>query len=236
MVCAAFTGLFLSVGVLVVYSFGVLISSMSSEFGWRIIERSTLFTAFSLASTAGGLVWGLVADRFGGRAIVLIASLSLAQAAGYQSVLNLSLIGGRLLIGLLIDRVFAPHVMMGVLLITTAGFLILRLANGSLGYCLAAATIGLAIGAEVDFLGFMVIHYFPSTGFTLNFAVTFSSYALSASVAPLFFGWLAKTSGGYEIDLPIFAVVTLALALLMLCLPDYTTCQSLNAAQPELSD
>ena len=33
-VFAAFWGLLLSVGVLVVYSYGVLISAMSAEFGW----------------------------------------------------------------------------------------------------------------------------------------------------------------------------------------------------------
>ncbi len=77
-VAAAFIGLLLSVGVLVVYSFGVLISAMSAEFGWGSVERSTLFAAFSLSATVGGVLWGVVADRRGGRFTVLLSSVLLA--------------------------------------------------------------------------------------------------------------------------------------------------------------
>ena len=64
-VCAAFVGLLCSVGVLVVYSFGVLVSSMAQDFGWDPVQRSTLFVAFSLSGTVAGPVWGVIADRAG---------------------------------------------------------------------------------------------------------------------------------------------------------------------------
>lgn len=382
---AAFFGLLLSVGVVVVYSFGVLISAMSAEFGWGRVEAATLFAAFSLSATLGGLLWGTLADRVGGRPTVLVSSALLAvsfltlaampgdlvathllfigigllgsgtlpptfasvivgwfdrrrglalgvamtgvgagaallppiaaalvtgfgwrqtyvflalavlllmmpvtylflhpnpqasaqrgaggaarrqamtaalkerkawilaifalltggilvngvttfvpllesrgetltEAARYQAVLGISLILGRVLIGGLIDRVFAPLVMMGVLFATFAGFLALHEAMSPLAYLLAAAGIGLAVGAEVDFLGYMVSRYFPPAAFATIFAAMFSMYALGASLAPLVFGWLAQSSGGYGDGILISAGLTLLLALSMLMLPRY---------------
>lgn len=393
-VAAAFVGLLLSVGVLVVYSFGVLISAMSAEFGWGSVERSTLFAAFSLSATVGGVLWGMVADRRGGRFTVLLSSVLLAvsflalsvmpgnpvamhllfaligllgsgtlpptfasvvvgwfdrhrglalgismtgvgagaallppiaaalttgfgwrntylvfavailllmmpiavillrqhpdapaqrsdapvlrrealraaaregrswilglfalftgailvtsvatfvpilesrgetvmEAARYQSVLGLSLIAGRILIGVLIDRVFAPYVMMAVLLATAAGFLVLHEASSPLAYIIAAAGIGLSVGAEVDFLGFMVSRYFPPAAFATIFAVMFSTYALGASLSPLFFGWFVQASGGYGPGIMIFAGTTLLLALSMLALPRYATAETSGTA------
>ncbi|MFB0614303.1 MFS transporter [Aurantiacibacter poecillastricola] len=384
-VFAAFWGLLLSVGVLVVYSYGVLISAMSAEFGWGALEASTLFAAFSFSSTAGGILWGMFADRRGGRLTVLISSALLAgcffalsllpgnllvmhllfaaigflgsgtlppifssivvgwfdrhrglalgatmagvgvgaailppltalmtaefgwrqaisvlglavivlmipvaalllrehrharemrtkrsggrreairlafnqrngwllalfalltggilvtsvtmfvpilqdrgetvaNAALYQSILGASLIGGRFFIGLLIDRIFAPYVMLTVLFVTTAGFFILYFASTPLAYLLAAVGIGLAVGAEVDFLGFMVSRYFPREAFATIFAVMFAMYSLGASSVPLGFGWLAETTGGFGLGIMLFGVLMFGLALMMLLLPGY---------------
>jgi len=148
---------------------------------------------------------------------------SVASAALYQSILGASLIAGRLLIGFLIDRIFAPYVMMVLLFVTTLGFFLLYQASTPLAFSLAAVGIGLAIGAEVDFLGFMVSRYFPRAAFASIFAVMFSMYALGASLAPLLFGWLAEANGSFGPGLLLFCGMMLALALSMLALPRYTS-------------
>ncbi|NNE37499.1 MAG: MFS transporter, partial [Gammaproteobacteria bacterium] len=326
-VSAAFVGLLLSFGVLVVYTFGVISSAMSAEFGWGNVERGTLFAALSFPGIIGGPLWGLLADRIGGRRVVILASILLAigfcfivlipenravvylyfailgfigsgtypppyasvvvgwfqkyrglalgvtmtsvgvgaaalppiaailtetygwrltyvffglamlivmvpiiarflhafpdlelkennkgqvpaiekkqsnllalvkeafshpktwillsfaffsgavlvtvvsnfvpilqsrgetvlQAASYQSVLGISLIMGRLCIGGLIDRIFAPYIMAIVVVLAAAGLLSLYSGSSAGIYIFAAVGIGLTIGAEVDFLGF----------------------------------------------------------------------------------
>ncbi len=75
---AAFMGMLFSVGVLVVYSFGVLTSSMAADFGWTHIQRSALFVSFSLCSTVAGPIWGAIADRVGPRRVVIVSSILLA--------------------------------------------------------------------------------------------------------------------------------------------------------------
>jgi MFS family permease len=79
-VAAAFVGLLFSVGVLVVYSFGVLASSMAAEFGWSPVQRSMLFVSFALCSTVAGPIWGAIADRVGARRVALTSAILLAAS------------------------------------------------------------------------------------------------------------------------------------------------------------
>jgi MFS family permease len=82
-----FLCLLFSVGVLVVYSFGVLSPAIGNEFGWSNIERSTLFLAFSLSSVVAGPIWGAIADRIGAKPVVII-SLILLGAARFRLVMQ----------------------------------------------------------------------------------------------------------------------------------------------------
>lgn len=138
-----------------------------------------------------------------------------------QSVLGISLIAGRLVVGGLIDRIFAPRVMMVVLFITAIGFVAMHQATTPLAYVLAAAGIGLALGAEMDFLAFLVSRYYTRSAFGTLFAFLFSGYALGASFGPLVFAWLNATLGSYQPGLAIFAALTALLALSTLLLPRY---------------
>lgn len=74
---ATFISLLFSVGVLVVYSFGVLTSSMAAEFGWSDLQRSMLFVSFALCSTVAGPIWGAIADRVGARRAALTSAVLL---------------------------------------------------------------------------------------------------------------------------------------------------------------
>ncbi|WP_321794909.1 MFS transporter [Caballeronia sp. J97] len=75
---AAFVGLLFSIGVLVVYSFGILTGAIALDFTWSEFQRSSLFVSFSLCSTIAGPVWGAVADRIGSRRVVIVSSILLA--------------------------------------------------------------------------------------------------------------------------------------------------------------
>jgi len=76
-VAGAFIALLFSVGVLIVYSFGVLSTAIVTEFGWTNIQRSTLFVAFSICSVIAGPVWGAVADRAGARRVAIVSAVLL---------------------------------------------------------------------------------------------------------------------------------------------------------------
>jgi MFS family permease len=93
---ASFVGMLLSVGVLVVYSFGVLTSAMAADFGWSNIQRSGLFVSFSLCATLAGPVWGAIADRVGGRRVAIVSSVLLAAGFGVLATIPNSLLGAHL--------------------------------------------------------------------------------------------------------------------------------------------
>jgi MFS family permease len=382
----AFLGMFLSMGVLVVYSFGVLATAMAEDLGISFSQLTTIFMVYSLSVVVACPVWGVLVDRFGGRKITIISSLMLAglfclltvlprnvtyvymafiaiglfasgtlpapyasivvgwfdkrrglalgvtmmgigvgaaaipplsaillahfgwrntfllyaflivfvcvpmmvaflkphpaavsarvaslneprlnllkqaatmpttwmlaifalltgiimvgsvttfvpmlqaqgmtrsQAAGYQSIVGISLILGRIIVGGLIDRIFAPRVMMAVLAITSLGYFSMYSANSPAAYALSAAGIGLAIGAEMDFLAFLVSRYYAKPAFGTLFGFFFAMYALGAAFGPLTVGWLAATYGSYQPGLLVLGVATVVLMLSMLLLPRY---------------
>lgn len=86
-----FVCLLFSVGVLVVYSFGVLAPSMGDEFGWSNVQRSTLFVSFSICSVISGPIWGGIADRVGVKRVVVASTILLAACFGGVSLLPNSL-------------------------------------------------------------------------------------------------------------------------------------------------
>lgn len=133
----------------------------------------------------------------------------------------MSLIVGRVIIGGLIDRIFAPRVMMAVLCVTAIGFFAMYHATSPLAYVLSAAGIGLAIGAEMDFIAFLVSRYYVKAAFGTLFALLFSAYALGASFGPLLVAWLATTLGSYQPGLLLLAGLTVLLMLSTLLLPRY---------------
>ena len=65
-------------GVLVVYSFGVLASAMAEDLALSRTQLPSVFMVFSLSVVLAGPVWGALTDRFGGRSITIISSILLA--------------------------------------------------------------------------------------------------------------------------------------------------------------
>jgi len=70
-VAASAVGLTLSIGTLLVFSFGVFVRPLSAEFGWTRTQLSGAITASQYTLAASGWIWGALIDRFGPRLVVL---------------------------------------------------------------------------------------------------------------------------------------------------------------------
>ena len=139
MVVAAGVGLTLSLGTLLVSSFGVFVRPLSAEFGW---SRTALFGAVAAsqyALAASGWAWGSLVDRFGPRAVllpsvviisVLFASLSLLT----QSIWHLYLVCAAV-----------PLLAGGASPLGYSGALV-RAFDGRLGLALGLALTGIGVG------------------------------------------------------------------------------------------
>lgn len=142
-------------------------------------------------------------------------------AALTLSVLGGASLGGRLLVGRLLDRFAAPRVAFAMLMPSAVGILILsRAATLAMG-CLATALIGLGGGAEADVIPYLLTRYFGLRAFSTLYGLTWTFYAFAGAAGPIILGRAFDLTGSYTSTLTVFAVAMALGASLMLLLPGY---------------
>jgi len=117
-------------------------------------------------------------------------------AAMAQSMMFLAVTTGRLVTGWLMDRFFAPHVALAFLLAPIAGLSMLAMDIPDGLAIVAALMIGLAVGAEVDVLAYLIGRYFGMLHFSRIYGSYYGVYSLSGGVGPLATALIVER-GGY---------------------------------------
>ena len=144
---------------------------------------------------------------------------SIAQIA---AVMGLTVILGRLMVGALVDRFWAPGVAACFFLVATLGLLILIMTQVTLASALVVAVmIGLAAGAELDLLAYLTGKYFGPAHYPAVFGVIIAFFTVGAGMAPPIFGMAAQVFQGYETVLLISVGLLLLSILLFLSLGRY---------------
>lgn len=143
------------------------------------------------------------------------------DAALTLSVLGGASLGGRLLVGRLLDRFVASRVAFVMLMPSAAGIFILSRAATLPAACLATALIGLGSGAEADVIPYLLTRYFGVRSFSTLYGFTWTFYAFAGGAGPVILGRAFDVSGSYTSTLTIFAVAVAIGASLMLLLPGY---------------
>jgi predicted MFS family arabinose efflux permease len=141
------------------------------------------------------------------------------------SFIGLSVIVGRVLGGILIDRLWAPGVAF-VMLSFPAISLFLLSQMDALPYWLALSSvilIGLALGVEYDFMAYMVARYFGLRSYAAIYGSLYGFFAMGAGFGPAVFGYVFARQGTYDPVLAIGAGLTLAGSALLLLLGKYPT-------------
>jgi MFS family permease len=144
------------------------------------------------------------------------------QAALIASSLGFAGFIGRLFTGWLLDRVFGPHVGLWMLGATACGILLLSTAAAAGWAFLAAALIGLGLGAEADLTPYLLTRYFGLRSFSTLYGFTWTAYALAGALGPLLMGMAFDATGSYTSLLVLLAGGTFVSAALYLGLPRYT--------------
>ncbi len=161
--------------------------------------------------------------------------LSAAQASGIFAVFGISLIGGRIVVGLLIDRLWAPGVAAVALSLPAAGCLLFLGANAdtpTLLLLLATALIGVGSGAEFDIAAYLVSRYFGLRDYGRLFGLHSCVVTLGATVAPFAFAALLSSTGSYSAMLMVCATFCIVGPLLMLTLGRYPVEAAAGTADP----
>ena len=143
------------------------------------------------------------------------------SAALVVSVLGGASFCGRLLTGHLLDRYFGPRVSFVLMTGVAAGIALLARAHTSPAALIAAALIGLGLGAEADITPYLLTRYFGLRGFSTLYGFTWTAYATAGAIGPVIMGVAFDRMGSYGPLLSLLSFATLAAAGLMLLLPRY---------------
>lgn len=163
---------------------------------WQLLVGFALLTVFPLA-TLSHLI-PLLQDR----------GSSPETAALAASALGAALIVGRLVTGALLDRFFAPYVVIACMGAAALGLGMLA-AGGGEGWAFAAvALIGLGVGAEVDFMAYLVSRYHGRRAYARIVGTVYAAMGLGQGVGPVLMGYGYQTYGNYQLALMIVCGLT----------------------------
>ncbi len=157
----------------------------------------------------------------------LSALLNDHSVAASGAVLALPMLGvsgivGRLITGYLLDRLFAPFVSLGVLLISGAGIVTIAYATTTAGGILGAFLMGFGAGSEADVVPYLIAKYFGRARFSTLYGLSWTAYAIGGATGPVVLGHAFDKAGSYQpVTVLLFAAPLLVAALLQLVLPKY---------------
>jgi MFS family permease len=194
--------------------------------GYRFWVMSVAF--FLVGACIAGLVSALVP-------ILTDRGITPGVAARVASVIGMMVIVGRAGAGYLLDRLWAPGVALVMLSAPVCGcFILVSRIGGMPGTVLAAATIGLAVGAEFSVLAFMVGKYFGQRRYGIIYACLYGVFKLSAGVGAPMFGYSFDITRSYNFILYVSAGALLVGSTLLLTLGPYRVgAPEIRAQQPQ---
>ena len=119
------------------------------------------------------------------------------EAAAAISLGGMAMIGGRLLSGWLLDRVFAPHVALVFVLSPLLGVGLLLLTHGAGVAMVATVLVGIGLGAEVDLIAFLISRYLGLRAFGQIYGYLFLAFLVGSALGPFLMGFSFAKTGNY---------------------------------------
>jgi MFS family permease len=172
------------------------------------------FSFFLVSGTTGGIVSHMVP-------LMTDRGVSAQTATALVSLAGVALIGGRLLSGFLVDRIYAPYVAAVFFLAPLLGIVLLMTTQRLAGSAFGTVLVGLGLGAEVDLIAFLLSRYFGMRSFGEIYGYCFSIFLLGAGLGPLAMGVSFDRTGSYTLMLVCFAFALGLASLPMLRLGPY---------------
>ena len=162
------------------------------------------------------------------------AGFSPADAATVQSVFGVAIVFGRVAVGYLVDRFWAPGVAAASMCLPVVGCLLLFEPGSFVLAAVAAALIGFAAGAELDLMSFLVARYFGLKHYAKIYAIAYMALAICSGTAPFLFAWLYDETASYATSFGVAAVLFAVGALVVLMMGRYPVAYGLQAAKQEV--
>jgi predicted MFS family arabinose efflux permease len=159
--------------------------------------------------------------------------LSAAEASHVFGGFGLALIVGRVLVGYLIDRIWAPGVAAIALALPALGCLLLSTTgvDHTTTLVIATALLGMGAGAEFDIAAYMMARYFGLKNYSRLFGVHVGLITTASALAPWAAGAIYTATGTYGAMLAICGTAFLLGALMLLPMGRYPKFELPSLAQ-----
>jgi MFS family permease len=140
------------------------------------------------------------------------------RAAAALTAAGLAGMTGRIVVGFLIDRMFAPYVGGAFFLLAAAGMVVLIEDKAVI---LGVVTVGLAVGAEIDMMGYLVSRYFGFSALGKIYGMIFALFTIAAGLGPYLMGLSFTSTKAYDVGFSAAAVLLLVAGLVIMTLGPY---------------
>ena len=169
----------------------------------------------------------VIATAYGGAhihmaQIVALHGFTPGTAAGVMGVVAVGILGGRVIVGLLFDRFWAPGVAFGAMLLpAAAAWLLMGTANSLAPLMTGGFLLGFAAGAESDVIAFLAARYFGMRHYGSIYGVLYMPFGIGSAISPILYGAVRDATGGYDAMLLAASLMFAAGGALLLTLGRY---------------
>ncbi len=145
-----------------------------------------------------------VAIAYGGVFINLVEIVKLhgftaAEGANAIGVMALGILLGRVVTGLLLDRFWAPAVLMPILLLPALGcWLLLGTGHALPPLIVGTALLGFAAGAESDLIAYTAARYFGMAHYGSIYGLLYMPFGIGSAISPAIYGAVRDRTGSYD--------------------------------------
>lgn len=190
---------------------GVTLREALRNYRFWVLAASILLVAAGIAGTITNL-----------QPLLMDHGFTPEAAARTVGAIGVSIIFGRLLAGFLMDRFWAPGVVLPMLLLPAIACLLLVDHDiTQMSALAAAALVGFASGAETDVVAYFCARYFGLKHYGRIYGLLYTVFGFASGIAPWIFARVYDTTGSYNPILYVAAVAFGIGALLLLTLGRY---------------
>ncbi|MEP0391832.1 MAG: MFS transporter [Erythrobacter sp.] len=134
--------------------------------------------------------------------MVQMHGLAPTTAASVMSVVALGIFSGRIIVGLLFDRFWAPAIAVPVLLLPiVACYLLIGTSTPAPVIFVAGYLLGFAAGAESDMIAYLSSRYFGMKSYGRIYGFLYMPFGIFSSLSATMYGAVRDQTGNYDLVL-----------------------------------
>jgi MFS family permease len=152
--------------------------------------------------------------------MLIDAGYAPSRAGQMASLVGLSLVSARLLVGIVLDFAFAPKLATFLMAVSAAGFLGLAVADKAL-LPWAAILTGISLGAEVDLIVYLASRYFPQSYFGRAYSLLYAAFLIAVAFSPVIYAQFREWSDEYTLGFAWAAIFLVASSVCFARLPRF---------------